>query len=49
MLCIAGTDASLEEWFLKDIPAFGYLSPKQILQIENGDDILRNLMYDIPI
>lgn len=49
MLCIAGTDDSLEEWFLKDIPAFGYLSPKQILQIENGDDILRNLMYDIPI
>jgi len=49
MLCIAETDDSLKEWFLKDIPAFGYLSPEKILQIENGDDILRNLMYDIPI
>lgn len=49
MLGIAGTDDSLKEWFSKDIPAFGYLAPKRILQIENGDDILRNFMYDIPI
>ena len=49
MLCIAATDDSLKEWFLKDIPAFGYLAPERILQIENGDDILRNFMYDIPI
>lgn len=46
---IAGTEASLKEWFLKDIPAFGYLSPMKILQMENGDDILRSFMYDIPI
>lgn len=49
MLCIVETDDSLKEWFLKDIPAFGYLSPEQILQIENGDNILRNFMYDIPV
>ena len=49
MLCIAGTDDSLKEWFSKDIPAFGYLAPERILQIENGADILRNFMYDIPI
>lgn len=47
MLCLADTDDSLKEWFLKDIPAFGYISPAQILQIENGDDILRILMYSI--
>ena len=45
----AGTEDSLKEWFLKDVPAFGYLSPMQILQIENGDDILRSFMYDAPI
>ena len=45
----AGTEDSLKEWFLKDVPAFGYLSPMQILQIENGDDILRSFMYDSPI
>lgn len=49
MLCIAETDESLKEWFSKDIPAFGYLAPEKILQIENGDDILRYFMYDIPI
>lgn len=49
MLCIAETDDSLKEWFSKDIPAFGYLAPEKILQIENGDDILRYFMYDIPI
>lgn len=46
---IAGTEASLKEWFSKDIPAFGYLTPEKILQIENGDDILRNYMYDMPL
>lgn len=49
MLCLAESDDTLKEWFLKDIPAFGYLSPVQILKIENGDDILRILMYNIPI
>lgn len=48
MLCLAGSDDSLKEWFIKDVPAFGYLSPVKILQVENGEDILRNLMYDIP-
>ena len=46
MLCITETDDSLKEWFSKDISAFGYLAPKTILQIENGDDILHNFMYD---
>lgn len=49
MLCLAGSDDALKEWFLKDVPAFGYLSPVQILKIENGDDILRILLYGIPI
>lgn len=49
MLCLAESDDFLKEWFLKDIPAFGYLSPVQILKIENGDDILRILMYSIPV
>lgn len=49
MLTVATTDDSLKEWFSKDIPAFGYLSPEKILQIEDGDDILRNFMFDIPI
>lgn len=47
MLCLAETDDALKEWFLKDIPAFGYASPVQILQIEKGDDILRTFMYHI--
>ena len=41
ILCLAESDDALKEWFLKDIPAFGYFSPMQILKIENGDDILR--------
>ena len=49
MLCLAESDDALKEWFLKDIPAFGYFSPVQILKIENGDDILRILIYNIPI
>lgn len=49
MLCLAESDDALREWFLKDIPAFGYFSPVQILKIENGDDILRILIYNIPI
>lgn len=47
MLCLVETDDALKEWFTKDIPAFGYISPVQILQIENGDNILRILMYSI--
>ena len=49
MRCLAESDDALEEWFQKDIPAFGYLSPVQILKMENGGDILRILMYNIPI
>ncbi len=49
MLCFEGTDDSLKKWFLKDVPAFGYISPIQILQIENGENILRVLMQDIPL
>lgn len=49
MLSLADTDDLLKEWFSKDIIEFGYLSPKKIVQIENGDDILRNFMYDIPV
>ena len=49
MLCLVDTEEALKEWFLEDIPAFGYLSPRQILQIENGADILRDFLYDIPI
>ena len=49
MRYLAESDDALEEWFQKDIPAFGYLSPVQILKMENGGDILRILMYNIPI
>lgn len=49
MLGLAGSDDTLKEWFLRDVPAFGYFSPVQILKIENGDDILRILMYGIPV
>lgn len=49
MLGLAGTENSLKEWFLKDVPAFGYLAPMQILQMENGDDVLRSFMYDVPV
>ena len=49
MLCLAESDDALREWFLKDIPAFGYFSPVQILKTENGDNILRIFIYNIPI
>lgn len=49
MLCLRETDEDLKKWFLMDIPAFGYISPLQIIQIKNGENILRVLLYNIPV
>ena len=49
MLGVAATDDALVEWFLRDVPAFGYLSPMQILGIAGGDHVLRYFLYDIPV
>ena len=49
MLCIMDSEKSLEDWFYKDIPAFGYVSPMQLVKMEYGENILRVLMYGITI
>lgn len=43
-LGLAGSDQELIKWFEHDVPLYGYLSPLQILTVEQGDDILRYFM-----
>lgn len=48
MIEIAENDEMLKKWFMIDVPAFGYVSPFDILKMKNGDNILRSFMYDFP-
>lgn len=48
MIGIAENDEMLKKWFMMDISAFGYVSPIDILEMKNGDNILRSFMYDFP-
>lgn len=43
-LGLAGSDQELVKWFEHDVPSYGYLSPLQILTLEQGDNILRYFM-----
>lgn len=46
-LGLAGSDQELVKWFEQDIPAYGCLSPMQILTLDQGDNILRYFMVEI--
>lgn len=48
-LCITSSENQLVEWFSQEIPAFGYLIPTELVQLEFGEDILRSFMCSIPM
>lgn len=48
-LSIAPDNNSLINWFSKEIPAFGYLAPLEIVKLVNGENVLRSFMMDITI
>ena len=47
-LQIVSGDEKLKKWFVSNIRAFGGLKPVEIMQIENGADILRVFLYNFP-
>ena len=46
---VGGTNSELIKWFEDDIPAFGYLAPMELLEMENGDQDLKSFLLDMPI
>lgn len=48
-ICFIQNDIFLKEWFFKEIPAFGFYSPFEMLQIENGEKALKILMQSVSI
>ena len=47
-LNIQGSDEKLQKWFYRNIPAFNYLKCVEIIQLENGSDILRSFLFQFP-
>lgn len=47
-LCIVSGDENLQKWFYRNVPAHGYIKCVEMLQLENGDNILRNFLFDFP-
>lgn len=46
--CLITTDEEhLKQWFSKEIPAYSYLSPLEIIRLDNGDKILKDFLLSI--
>lgn len=48
-LGVASADDDLIKWFQTDIPAFGYISLRDMSKLENGEYIVRYFLISIPV
>ena len=48
-LGVASTDEELIKWFGTDIPAFGYISLLDMSKLENGDNIVKYFLANVPV
>ena len=48
-LGVASTDEELIKWFGTDIPAFGYISLLDMSKLENGENIVKYFLANVPV
>ena len=48
-LSVAPTDEGLMKWFRGDIPAFGYISLLDMAGLENGEQVVRYFLSNVPL